>query len=152
MNAKASDRKIINLYLDKSGALYGAPFGPSEKYGMRPIDRLFLLMPGYTDEMLCEFVNRVFDCCGSEAAKDDKPTSIQTYLKAKSYKEAIRNLGLLVGFYEENEGFAFTPAKNTGDGFALGEDVIEVRPDCTRKEMAKKLKAAIAAVRIGKDE
>jgi len=60
---------------------------------MRPIDRLFLLMPGYTDEMICEFVNRVFDCCGSEDAKDDMPTSIQTYLKAKSYKEAIQNLG-----------------------------------------------------------
>ena len=29
MNEKASDRKIINLYLDRSGALYGAPFGPS---------------------------------------------------------------------------------------------------------------------------
>ena len=36
--------------------------------------------------------------------------------------------------------------------FTLGEAVIEVRPDCTRKEMAKKLKTAIAAVRIGKDE
>ena len=65
------ESKIINLYIDKSGALYGAPFGKSKKYGMRPIDRLFLLMPGYTDEMLCEFVNRVFDCCGSEEAKDD---------------------------------------------------------------------------------
>ena len=106
----AAENKIINLYIDRSGALYGAPFGKSKKYGMRPIDRLFLLMPGYTDEMLCEFVNRVFDCCGSEDAKDDMPTSIQTYLKAKSYKEAIQNLGLLVGFYAENEGFAFTPA------------------------------------------
>jgi len=65
------ESKIINLYIDKSGALYGAPFGKSKKYGMRPIDRLFLLMPGYTDEMLCEFVNRVFDCCGSEEAKKE---------------------------------------------------------------------------------
>lgn len=147
----AKESKIINLYIDASGALYGAPFGPSKKYGSRPIDRLFLLMPGYTDEMLCEFVTRVFDCCDSEEAKDDKPTSIQTYLKAKSYKEAIRNLGLLVGFYEENEGYAYTPAENTGAGFTLGETVFEVRPDCTRKEMAKKLRAAIAAVRIGAD-
>lgn len=148
----AAENKIINLYIDRSGALYGAPFGKSKKYGMRPIDRLFLLMPGYTDEMLCEFVNRLFDCCGSEDAKDDMPTSIQTYLKAKSYKEAIQNLGLLVGFYAENEGFAFTPAENTGEGFVLGTDTVEARPDCTRKEMAKKLKAAIAAVHIGKAE
>lgn len=146
------ESKIINLYIDRAGAIYGAPFGPSKKYGTRPIDRLFLLMPGYTDEMLCEFANRVFDCCGSEEAKDDMPTAIQTYLKAKSYKEAIQNLGLLVGFYRENEGYVFTPARNTGAGFALTDSAVEVRPDCTRKEMAKKLKAALAAVKIGKDE
>ena len=55
------DSKIINIYIDKNKALYGAPFGHSEKYGKRPIDKLFLLMPGYSDEMLCEFVNRLFE-------------------------------------------------------------------------------------------
>lgn len=148
----AQESKIINIYMDKSGALYGAPFGPSKKYGKRPIDRLFLLMPGYTDEMLCEFVNRLFDKCGSEEARDDMPPSIQTYLKARSYKEAIRNLGLLVGFYAENEGFVFTPAENTGSGFSLCEDSFELRPDCKRGEMAKTLKNALGAVKIGTKE
>ena len=146
------ESKIINIYIDKSGALYGAPFGPSKKYGKRPIDRLFLLMPGYSNEMLCEFVNRLFDRCDSEKARDDMPPSIQTYLKARSYKEAIRNLGLLVGFYAENEGFAFTPAKHTENGFTLTDTVFELRSDCTRKEMAQTLKRALDAVRIGTEE
>ena len=146
------ESKIINISIDKSGALYGAPFGPSKKYGKRPIDKLFLLMPGYSDEMLCEFVNRLFDNCDSEEARDDMPPSIQTYLKARSYKEAIRNLGLLVGFYAENEGFAFTPTAHTGSGFSMGDDVFEIRPDCKRKEMARTLKEALGAVKIGAEE
>ena len=100
----AQDYKIINIYIDKNKALYGAPFGPSEKYGKRPLDKLFLLMPGYSDEMLCDFVNRLFDQCDTEDARDDMPPSIQTYLKARSYREATANLGLLVGFYAEGEG------------------------------------------------
>lgn len=147
----AQDYKIINIYIDKNKALYGAPFGPSEKYGKRPIDRLFLLMPGYSDEMLCDFVNRLFDKCDSEEAKDDMPPSIQTYLKAHSYAEATKNLGLLVGFYSEGEGFAFTPAINTAHkGFVLSEtQVFELRPNCTRKEMANALNKALKSVHIG---
>ena len=150
----ANDYKIINIYIDKNKALYGAPFGPSEKYGKRPIDRLFLLMPGYSDEMLCDFVNRLFDKCDSEDAKDDMPPSIQTYLKAKSYKEAIKNLGLLVGFYSEGEGFAFTPTVNTPDkGFVMDDSkVFELRPNCTRKEMANTLNKALKSVHIGVKE
>ncbi|MBQ8836228.1 MAG: hypothetical protein IJ002_01810 [Clostridia bacterium] len=150
----AQDYKIINIYIDKNKALYGAPFGPSEKYGKRPIDRLFLLMPGYNDEMLCAFVDRLFDKCDSEAAKDDVPPSIQTYLKAKSYKEAIKNLGLLVGFYSEGDGFAFTPTINTAEkGFVMCDDkVFELRPNCTRKEMANALSKALKSVRVGQTE
>ncbi len=148
----AQDSKIINIYIDKNKTLYGAPFGHSEKYGKRPLDKLFLLMPGYSDEMLCDFVNRLFDQCYSEEAKDDMPPSIQTYLKARSYAEAIGNLGLLVGFYEEGEGFAFTPATNNGkSGFSLGEQVFELRPNCTRKEMANALKKALKSVKIGQN-
>ena len=147
------DYKIINIYIDKNKALYGAPFGLSKKYGKRPIDRLFLLMPGYSDEMLCDFVNRLFDKCDSEEANDDMPPSIQTYLKAKSYSEAIKNLGLLVGFYEEGEGFAFTPAQNTREkGFVLTEQVFELRPNCTRKEMANALNKALKSVHIGQPQ
>ena len=147
----SQDSKIINIYIDKNKALYGAPFGHSEKYGKRPIDKLFLLMPGYSDEMLCDFVNRLFDQCYSEEAKDDMPPSIQTYLKARSYSEAIKNLGLLVGFYEEGEGFAFTPAINNGSkGFSISDkQVFELRPNCTRKEMANTLKKALKSVHIG---
>ena len=147
----AQDSKIINIYIDKNKALYGAPFGYSEKYGKRPIDKLFLLMPGYSDEMLCDFVNRLFNQCYSEEARDDMPPSIQTYLKARSYSEAIKNLGLLVGFYEEGEGFAFTPATNRGaKGFAMdSEEMFELRPNCTRKEMANVLKKALKSVHIG---
>lgn len=145
------DDKIVNIYIDKKHTLYGAPFGRSAKYGKRPIDRLFLLMPGYNDAALCSFVNRLFEICNSEDAKDDMPPSIQTYLKAGSYKEATFNLGLLVGFYAEDEGYAFTPAQNTGGkGFVLSEDqTVELRANCTQKEMANALKRAIAAVRIG---
>lgn len=148
-----NDYKIANIYIDKSGTLYGAPFGKSEKYGKRPIDRLFLLMHGYNDAALCAFVNRLFDVCNSEDARDDMPPSIQTYLKAKSYGDAIRNLGLLVAFYAPDEGYAFTPACNTGErGFAMQEDKsVELPADCTQKEMASALKRAIAAVRIGAD-
>ncbi len=147
----AQDYKIINIYIDKSKALYGAPFGPSAKYGKRPLDKLFLLMPGYSDEMLCEFVNRLFDQCDTEDAKDDMPPSIQTYLKARSYREATQNLGLLVGFYEEGEGFAFTPTDNVpSKGFVMREDqVFELRPNCTHKEMINALKKAITSVHIG---
>ena len=147
----AEDCKIINIYADKNGALYGAPFGPSEKYGKRALDKLFLLMPGYNDEMLVGFVNRLFDQCDSENAKDDMPPSIQTYLKAKSYKEAVKNLGLLVGFYAEGEGFAFTPTVNDPEkGFTLDEaHAIELRPNCTAKEMANALKKAVKSIKIG---
>ncbi|MBQ6614365.1 MAG: hypothetical protein IIX18_03500 [Clostridia bacterium] len=147
----AQESKIINIYVDKNKALYGAPFGHSEKYGKRPLDKLFLLMPGYSDEMLCDFVNRLFDQCDSEEAKDDMPPSIQTYLKARSYTEAIKNLGLLVGFYAEGEGFVFTPAVNNGSkGFSMSEEqMFELRPNCTRKEMANALKKALKAVQIG---
>lgn len=150
----AQDYKIINIYIDKNKALYGAPFGHSEKYGKRPIDRLFLLMPGYNDEMLCAFVDRLFDKCDSEDAKDDVPPSIQTYLKAKSYKEATKNLGLLVGFYSEGDGFAFTPTVNTADkGFVMCDDkVFELRPNCTRKEMANALNKALKSVHVGQAE
>ncbi len=150
----AQDYKIINIYIDKNKALYGAPFGPSEKYGKRPIDRLFLLMPGYSDEMLCDFVNRLFDKCDSEDARDDMPPSIQTYLKARSYNEAIKNLGLLVGFYAEGEGFAFTPTENVAKkGFVMLENkVFELRPNCTRKEMANTLTKALKSVHIGQVE
>lgn len=146
--------KIINLYIDKNKTLYGAPFGPSEKYGKRPLDKLFLLMPGYSDEMLCDFVNRLFDQCDTEDARDDMPPSIQTYLKARSYREAVRNLGLLVGFYAEGEGYAFTPTDNkVGKGFVMREDqIFEIRENCTRKEMANLLKKAITSVRIGEIE
>lgn len=145
------DSKIINIYIDKNKALYGAPFGHSEKYGKRPIDKLFLLMPGYSDEMLCEFINRLFEHCDTEDARDDLPPSIQTYLKAKSYTEAIRNLGLLVGFWAEGEGFAFTPARNVpGQGFVLQEEqVFELRPNCTKREMANALTKALRSVRVG---
>lgn len=145
------DSKMINIYIDKNKALYGAPFGPSEKYGKRPIDKLFLLMPGYSDEMLCEFVSRLFENCNTEEARDDLPPSIQTYLKAKSYSEAIRNLGLLVGFWAEGEGFAFTPAVNMpGRGFVLQEDrVFELRPNCTKREMANALNKALRSVKVG---
>ncbi|MBQ4557529.1 MAG: hypothetical protein IJA60_07780 [Clostridia bacterium] len=147
----AQDYKIINIYIDKNKALYGAPFGPSEKYGKRPIDRLFLLMPPYSDEMLCDFVNRLFDKCDSEDARDDMPPSIQTYLKARSYTEAIRNLGLLVGFYSEGDGFAFTPTDNiASQGFKMRDDqVFELRANCTRKEMANALNKALKSVHIG---
>lgn len=150
----AQEYKIINVYIDKNKTLYGAPFGPSEKYGKRPIDKLFLLMPDYSDEMLCDFVTRLFDKCDSEDARDDMPPSIQTYLKARSYQEAIRNLGLLVGFYAEGEGFAFTPADNIAQkGFVMREDqVFELRPNCTRKEMANVLKKALKSVRVGEIE
>ena len=76
------------------------------------------------------------------------PPSIQTYLKAKSYKEAIKNLGLLVGFYSEGEGFAFTPTINTPDkGFIMDDSkVFELRPNCTRKEMANALNKALKKV------
>ena len=150
----AQDYKIINIYIDKNKALYGAPFGPSEKYGKRPIDRLFLLMPGYSDEMLCDFVNRLFDKCDSEDAMDDMPPSIQTYLKARSYSEAIKNLGLLVGFYSEGEGFAFTPTENIAKkGFVmLDNKVFELRPNCTRKEMANTLNKALKSVHVGQVE
>ena len=129
----AQDYKIINIYIDKNKALYGAPFGPSEKYGKRPMDKLFLLMPGYND---------------------DVPPSIQTYLKARSYQEATQNLGLLVGFYEEGEGFAFTPTDNIAKkGFVMREDqVFELRPNCTRKEMANTLNKALKSVHIGQIE
>ena len=147
----AQDYKIINVYMDQSGALYGAPFGHSEKYGKRPLDKLFLLMPGYSDEMLCGFFNRLFDQCDTEEAKDDMPPSIQTYLKARSYKEATQNLGLLVGFYAEGEGFAFTPAVNTEKGFVMQEDAaFELRPNCTRKEMANTLNKALKSVVVGR--
>ena len=149
----AQDYKIINIYIDKNKALYGAPFGPSEKYGKRPIDRLFLLMPGYSDEMLCDFVNRLFDKCDSEDARDDMPPSIQTYLKARSYSEAIKNLGLLVGFYSEGEGFAFTPTENVAKkGFVMLDKVFELRPNCTRKEMANTLNKALKSVHVGQVE
>ena len=150
----AQDYKIINIYIDKNKALYGAPFGPSEKFGKRPIDRLFLLMPGYSDEMLCDFVNRLFDKCDSEDARDDMPPSIQTYLKARSYSEAIKNLGLLVGFYSEGEGFAFTPTENIAKkGFVmLDNKVFELRPNCTRKEMANTLNKALKSVHVGQVE
>ena len=150
----AQNYKIINIYIDKNKALYGAPFGPSEKYGKRPLDKLFLLMPGYNDEMLCGFVNRLFDQCDSESAKDDMPPSIQTYLKARSYAEATKNLGLLVGFYEEGEGFAFTPTDNIQNkGFVMREDqVFELRPNCTRKEMANTVNKALKSVHVGQIE
>lgn len=150
----AQGYKIINIYIDKNKTLYGAPFGPSEKYGKRPLDKLFLLMPGYSDEMLCDFVTRLFDQCDTEDARDDMPPSIQTYLKARSYREAVQNLGLLVGFYAEGEGFAFTPTDNIAKkGFVMRDDqVFELRPNCTRKEMANLLKKALTSVRVGEIE
>ena len=87
------DSKMINIYIDKNKALYGAPFGPSEKYGKRPIDKLFLLMPGYSDEMLCEFVSRLFENCNTEEARDDLPPVFKRILRPNRIRKPF---GILV--------------------------------------------------------
>jgi hypothetical protein len=133
--------KEVSVYFNADEKLMGVPCGKSSKYDIAQLDFLFQLEPGYSDDALEVFIEKLFNACYSKKCIDDGKTAIEKYTNAKSYYSAVKNLKLIIINWSKADGYTFMPTKAgkkyKGAFEHMTQDKIFVPCSCEKGDLAK---------------
>lgn len=159
--------KSISVFVDRDYNLYGEPNSEDTAHQMTvAIEPITKLCYPYTDEQLESFLKTVFDQCFSYYVEREKLskktpysqpeyiTPIIKFMKAHSWKAAVKDLGLINIYWNKNTGYQISitwqnaKSKNSFDYLESDKDII-VQNGYNDKELAKAFRKAIDIVAIG---
>ena len=108
------DYKHISIYFDRNKNLIGVPTSMYKKWQSPILSYPIIeLNCDYNDDVMEKFIKRVFNACYSHEVTDkeahSKQTSLSDFLKVKSYKASVKNLGLISVDWVANRGYLITP-------------------------------------------
>lgn len=154
--------KNINIYIDKTKKLIGVPCTNDKKWNATVgIDPIITLEPPYTNKEVNVFLNEVFSLCHNKIVEDctDKTikSPIQIYMKARSWKAAVKELGLINLNWIKDEGYTISiywqnsREKNSFDGIGWEYD-IKIPENYKNEELGEAFLKALDKVAIGPQE
>lgn len=162
---KPSFKKIC-IYVDRDYNLYGEPMSEDTTYqmdvGIEPITKLEY---PYSNEQLEEFFKTVFGFCFSYYVEHDtlvntrnnpqkNRSPIEKYMKAKSWKSAVKDLGLINISWYKKDGYRVSlywqnaKMKNAFSGIGWEKDII-VPTDYQNCELAEAFRKYLDILAIG---
>lgn len=163
--------KSINIFVDRDYNIYGVPQSEDTTHQMTvSIEPVTKLEYPYSDEQLEEFFKTVFDFCFSYYVEHDTLVNtrnnphknrsvIQNYMKARSWKAAVKDLGLInILWWKSGEYCGYHVMRTwqnakMKNAFSFGyigsnEDVI-VPTDYQDYELAKAFRKVLDVLAIG---
>ncbi len=154
--------KDIGIYIDKNKKLIGVPRTNDKKWNATvDIDPIITLEFPYTNKEVNYFLNEVFSLCHNQIVEDctDKKivAPIQKYMKVRSWKAAVKGLGLINLNWIKNEGYTISitwqnsKEKNSFDGLSWEYD-IKVPDNYKNYELADAFLNVLDKVAIGPQE
>lgn len=154
--------KDIGIYIDINKKLIGVPRTNDKKWNATvDIDPIITLEPPYTSKDINIFLEKVFSLCHNQIVEDctDKKriSPIQNYMKVKSWKSAVKELGLISLNWIKNEGYTISMtwqnAKTRNSFNHLGwEYDIKVPENYKDEELGEAFMKALDKVVIGPQE
>jgi len=158
--------KSINIFVDRDYNLYGIPQSEDTTHQMAvSIEPVTKLEYPYSDEQLEEFFKTVFGFCFSYYVEHDtlvntrnnpqkNRSPIEKYMKARSWKAAVKDLGLINISWYKKDGYRVSiywqdaKMKNAFCGIGWEKDII-VPTDYQNCELAKAFRKHLDILAIG---
>ena len=158
--------KKINVYVDRDYNLYGEPMSEDTTHQMDvAIEPITKLEYPYSDEQLEDFFKTVFGLCFSYYVEHDtlvntrnnpkkKMSPFEKYMKARSWKAAVKDFGLININWYKDEGYrvsiTWQDAKMKNAFSCIGWEKDTVVPtDYQNCELAKSFRKTLDVLAIG---
>lgn len=154
--------KNIKIFVDENKKLIGIPSTVDNKWKMDiEIEPAKILSPPYSVVDVEIFINEIFSLCHNRIIEDytvEKGVPIiQKYTKSKSWKGAVKKLGLIYLNWTKDEGYTISltwqnsKARNAFD-FISSKYNIKIPENYKNEELGEAFLKALDKVAIGPQE